>query len=52
MVPNLKLAKNMIKPHRRGGGSGPGTDWHQKGLKSIVFQLFLKGVFLPYFGKF
>ena len=49
MVPNLKLAKNMIKLHRRGGGSGPGIDFYQTGLKSVVFPLFLRGGILPYF---
>ena len=37
MVPNLKLAKNMIKLHRRGGGSGTGIDQSKKDLQSVVF---------------
>jgi len=52
MIPNLKLAKNMIKLHRRDGGSGPGIDWHQIGLESVVFPCFLRGVILQYFRQF
>jgi len=52
MVQNLKLAKNMIKLHRRGGRSGPGIEWHQAGIKSVIFQLFLTGVFLPFWKHF
>ena len=52
MAPNLKLAKNVIRVLRRGGGSGPGIDLHQTGIESVVFQLFLRDVILPYFGKF
>jgi len=51
MVPSLKLAKNMIKLHRRGVGSGPDIDPTKIDFKSVVFQLFLRGVILPYFGQ-
>ena len=52
MDPNLYLAKNVIRVLRRGGGSGPGIDLHQRGIESVVFQLFLRGVILLYLGKF
>ena len=52
VVPNFNVAKNVIRVLRRGGGSGPGIDLHQKGIESVVFQLFLRGVILLYFGRF
>ena len=51
MVQNFKVTKNVIRVHRRGGGSGQDIDWKSTGLKSVVFQLFLRCVILPYFGQ-
>ena len=53
MVPNLKLAKNMIKLHRRGGGSVSAIDLCQTGLKNnVAWHLFLSSVILKYLGQF
>ena len=52
MVPNFKVTKNVIRVHKRDGGSGPGIDWHQAGLKSVSCERFLRGVILTYFVEF